>query len=174
MPAGSVRIPATRSLTFWPSNMPPPPGLAPWPMHDLDGVGAVHVVRVEPVAARQALVHEVLRRRALLGRHAAVARGRRRPDRRRRPTERLLGVAGQRAEAHPGDRDRGIQHERLRRVPRAEHRRRRARLPVALHRIPRRRRGDEHEVVERGQRCAWHPTRGSRSAPPPPSRGSGR
>ena len=32
MPGGSVRISATRSLTFWPSSMPPPPGLAPWPI----------------------------------------------------------------------------------------------------------------------------------------------
>ena len=31
MPAGSVRIPATRSEIFWPSSIPPPPGLAPWP-----------------------------------------------------------------------------------------------------------------------------------------------
>ena len=32
MPAGSVRILATRSETLSPSSMPPPPGLAPWPM----------------------------------------------------------------------------------------------------------------------------------------------
>ena len=31
MPSGRVRIPATRWPTFWPSSMPPPPGLAPWP-----------------------------------------------------------------------------------------------------------------------------------------------
>ena len=31
-PGGNVRIDATRSLTFWPSSIPPPPGLAPWPI----------------------------------------------------------------------------------------------------------------------------------------------
>ena len=28
---GKVRIFATRSEIFWPSSIPPPPGLAPWP-----------------------------------------------------------------------------------------------------------------------------------------------
>jgi hypothetical protein len=40
MPAGralvdafrQVRMAATRSEIFWPSSMPPPPGLAPWPI----------------------------------------------------------------------------------------------------------------------------------------------
>ena len=31
IPSGSVRIRATRSLIFWPSSMPPPPGFAPCP-----------------------------------------------------------------------------------------------------------------------------------------------
>ena len=31
MPGGSVRMAATRALTFCPSSIPPPPGLAPWP-----------------------------------------------------------------------------------------------------------------------------------------------
>ena len=31
IPFGRSRISATRSEIFWPSSMPPPPGLAPWP-----------------------------------------------------------------------------------------------------------------------------------------------
>ena len=31
IPLGRSRISATRSEIFWPSRMPPPPGLAPWP-----------------------------------------------------------------------------------------------------------------------------------------------
>ena len=32
IPAGSVRMPATRSVILTPSSIPPPPGFAPWPI----------------------------------------------------------------------------------------------------------------------------------------------
>ena len=32
IPSGRSRIAATRAEIFWPSSIPPPPGLAPWPM----------------------------------------------------------------------------------------------------------------------------------------------
>jgi hypothetical protein len=116
----------------------------------LDRVGPVHVGGVETVARRQALVDERLRGRALLRRHPAVAGGRRGADRCRGSPQRLFGMGGQGAEAHAGDRDRDIEHERLLGVPAPEHGGRVATLPVALERVARRRSCQERQVVEVG------------------------
>ena len=54
MPGGRVRMAATRSLTFWPSSMPPPPGLAPWPMTISMASAWREVGGIEAVAGGQA------------------------------------------------------------------------------------------------------------------------
>ena len=85
--------PATRSEIFWPSSMPPPPGLAPWPDHDLDRVRATQIVGVHAVARREQLVDQLLGMTALLRGHASVASRGAGADRSRSATESLLGVA---------------------------------------------------------------------------------
>ena len=130
-----------------------PARLRTLPDDDLDRIGAAEVVRVEAVARRQTLVDERLRRAALLGRHATVARRRGSPDCRGRAADRLLRARRERSEAHAGDRDRRREGDRLLRMARAEHRRRRTALTVALEGIARQRRGQKHEVVEGRQRA---------------------
>jgi hypothetical protein len=115
---------------------------------DLDRVGAAQVVRVHAVARRQQLVHERLRRLSLLGCHPAVAGRRRRSAGARAAAERLLRVRAQRAEAHPGDRDRDVEPQRPPGEARAEDDVRPARLPVTLQRVARHARAEEQEVVE--------------------------
>ncbi len=61
MPCGSVRISATRSEIFWPSSMPPPPGLAPWPTTTSMAVRLAQIIRVHAVTRRQILIDERLR-----------------------------------------------------------------------------------------------------------------
>ena len=151
MPGGSVRISATRSLTFWPEQHAAATRLGALPDHDLDGVGGLQVGQIEPVPGRQALVDQQPGRLALLRGHAAVAGGGGGAHRGCRPAQRLLGVRGQRAEAHPGDRDRDRQLQRAARAPGAEHGGGVAALPVALQRVPGQRRGQEHQVIERRQ-----------------------
>ena len=126
-------------------------GLGALADHDLDRVGAAQVVGVHPVARRQQLVDERLGRRALLGRHAAVAGRRRGAHRARAATQRLLGRRRQRAEAHAGDRDRDVELERALGVARAEHDVRVAALAIALERIARHARPEQQEVVEVGE-----------------------
>jgi hypothetical protein len=118
---------------------------------DLDGVGGAQVFEVETVAGRQALVDQQPGGLALLRGHPAVAGGGGGARGRGRPAQRLLGLRGQRAEAHPGDRDRDGQLQRAAGVPGAEHGRGAAPLPVALQRVPGQRGGQEGQVVEGGQ-----------------------
>ncbi len=120
---------------------------------DLHRVGLLHVVRVVAVVARGDLVDERLRGGPLAVMHAAVARRRRRADERRGPAECLLRVPRQRAEAHPGDADRGREDDGVLGAC-AEHRRGLAALPVALERDSGEGARDEREVVE-----ARHPPR---------------
>jgi hypothetical protein len=115
---------------------------------DFDRVGSTKVIRVHPVTRREQLVDQHTRVLALLGRHPAVAGGRRGPDLGGAAAQRLLGRAGQRAEAHARDRDRDVQMNRLARVPRTDHDVGRALLPVALERIARHRSAQEQQVVE--------------------------
>src|SRR4029077_19776500 len=116
-----------------------------------DGVGLAQVVDVEPVARRQALVHQQTGGGALLGNHAAVAGGGGRPHRAGRPAQRHLGGGRQGAEAHARDRDRDGELQRLAGVPGAEDGAGVALLPVALERVPGQRGGQEQQVVEGGQ-----------------------
>ena len=94
-------------------------GLGALAEDDLDGVGLAQVVGVHPVAGRQVLVDEVLGLAALLGGHAAVAGGGGRADLAGTPAEGLLGLGGQRAEAHAGDGDRDVEVQRVLGVPRS-------------------------------------------------------
>ena len=115
---------------------------------DLDGVGLAQVVRVHAVARGQVLVDQRLRLPALLRRHAAVARRRRRAGERGAAAERFLGVGRQRAEAHAGDGDGDLQLDRLLGVARAEHDVGGALLAIALERIARHGGAEEQQVVE--------------------------
>ena len=127
---------------------PAPARLGALADHDLDRVRAPQVVRVQAVARGQHLVHERLRVAALLLGHPAVARRGRRPHLGRSAPERLLRRRGQRAEAHPGDRDRDLQLERLLREARSEHDVGAAALAVALERVTRHAGAEEEQVVE--------------------------
>ena len=102
---------------------------------DFDGIGASHVVGIEPVARRQALVHQHLRRGAFLLRHAAIA-GRGGGSRLGGlAAERLLDPGGQRAEAHARDGDRYGEFDGLGGEAGPEHGLGHAALPIALQRI---------------------------------------
>ena len=132
---------------------------------DLDRVGLAHVVRIEAVARRQALIDERLRRIALLGRHAAVAGRRRCAELGRRASERFLHVRRQRAEAHPAMVI-GIASSTgfvAKRVPSTVFVA--AFLAIALQRIARQRRAEKHQVVEVRHACASRRARGSRTGP---------
>src|SRR5262249_28998822 len=125
-----------------------PAGLGTLPDDDLDGVGAAKVVRVHPIAGGEDLVDQLAGVLALLRKHAAVPGGRAGADRAGAPAERLLGGRRERAEAHPRDRDRDLQVDRLCREPGAEGDVGGAALPVALERVSRDARPEEEEVVE--------------------------
>ena len=118
----------------------------------LDRVGLAQVVGVHPVPRRKILVHQVLALAALLGRHAAVAGGRRRAHLAGAAAQRLLGGPGQRAERHAGDRHRNIQVQWMFREPVAENHVGAAPLAVPLQRVARHRRAKEQQVVEMRQR----------------------
>ena len=126
-------------------------GLRALPDDDLDRVAAAQVVGVHAVARGQELVDEHVGVPALLGRHAAVAGGRRRADLARAAAERLLRLCRERAERHAGDRDRDLQVQRLLRVAGAEHDVGVAALAVALERIARHARAEHQQVVEVGE-----------------------
>jgi hypothetical protein len=123
-------------------------GLGPLADNDLDRIRAPHVVRIEAVARGQALVDEELRSRALLVGHAAVTSGGRGAERGGREAQRLLGVGGQRAEAHAGHRDRHGELDGPRGVTRAEHRARAAAFAIAFERVARQRGAEEQQVIE--------------------------
>ena len=146
-PAGSERISATCSVTFWPIRWPPRPTLQPWPMKNSTRVGEHQVVRVEPVPALDALVVPLGRVVALRRDHPALARARRRAGHRRALRERHLRLERERAEAHAGDVDRDVELDRLLREARAEHRLRLALLAVALDHEAGQRARHEHQLV---------------------------
>jgi hypothetical protein len=122
--------------------------LRPLPDHDLDRVGAAQVVGVHPVPRGQQLVDEAIGVLALLGQHAAVTRGRAGPDRARPSPQRLLRRGRERPEAHPRDRDRDLQADRLLREPGPQRDVGGTALAVALERVPRDARTEEEQVVE--------------------------
>ncbi len=122
--------------------------LGPLADHHLDRVGAAQVVGVHAVARGQQLVDQLGRVLALLGRHAAVAGGGRGADLAGSPPQRLLGVARQRAEAHPGDRDRDVELDRLAGKPGSDGHVGGAALPVALQRIARHAGAQKQQIVE--------------------------
>ena len=121
MPSGSVRISATRFGDLLAEQHAAAAGLGALADHDLDGVGPAQIVGVHAVARGQILIDEDRRMAALLLRHAAVAGRRRGAGRGGAAAERLLGLRGERAEAHAGDGDRNFQFDRLLREARAEH-----------------------------------------------------
>jgi hypothetical protein len=129
--AGPVRVPAGRALVdaggqgahagdpvgdLLPEQHPAAAGLGALAEHDLDRVGLAQVGGVHPVARRQVLVHQVLGLAALLGGHPAVAGGGGGADLGRAAAEGLLGLRGQRAEGHAGDRDGDVEVQRVLRV----------------------------------------------------------
>ena len=79
---------------------------------DLAGVGQAQVVRVEAVARLDALVEPLVRVAALVGDHAALARAGGGAGHGGAARQRDLGLVGERAEAHAGDVDRDVEHER--------------------------------------------------------------
>jgi hypothetical protein len=116
--------------------------------HDFNRVGTAHVVRVEAITRRQALIDQCLRRAAFLLRHAAVAGGGRGAHGRGGLAECFFHVRGQRAEAHAGDRDRNVEHHRFFGKARAEHRLRRAFLAIPFERIARKGGTEKQQIVE--------------------------
>ena len=132
-------------------------GLGALAHHHLDGVGCPQIVGVHAVARRQVLVDEHRRVLAFLGGHAAVASSRGGPGGRCSPTERLLGLGRQRAEAHAGDGDGNPEMHRALGPLLADHHVGAARLAVSLQRVARHRRPQEHQVVEGGQPALGSP-----------------
>ena len=116
--------------------------------HDFDRIGAAHIVWLESIARRQALINERLRRPAFLFRHAPVARGGRCPHFTCRAPERFLDVSGKRTEAHAGDRDRNGELDRLARKSRPQHGPGHAFFAIAFQRVARQRCAEENQVVE--------------------------
>ncbi len=115
---------------------------------NLDCVGLAQVVRVHAIARRQDLIHEQFRMLALFLRHPAVAGGGRGSDRAGATPERLLGLRGQRAEAHSGNRDRDLQRDRVLGETAADRDLGHAFLAIALERISADRRAEKQQVVE--------------------------
>ncbi len=105
--------------------------LAALPDEELARVGQAKVVRIEAVSGLDALVVPLLRVPALVGDHAAFARAGGGARHGRPARERGLGLIAERAEAHTGDVDRDVEHERAFRA-RPEHGLRVALLAIAL------------------------------------------
>ena len=127
---------------------PAPARLGALPDDHLHGVRLAQVVRVHAVAGGEELVDEDLRVLAFLGRHAAVARRRRRPHLAGPAPERLLGRRRQGAEAHPRDRHRDLQLERLLGEAGSKRHVGVAALAVALERIAGDAGAEEEQIVE--------------------------
>ena len=112
--------------------------------HDhFDRIGATQIFRVHAVTRGEILIDQRLRMAAFFIRHAAVTRRGRRACKRCTPAKRFLGVARERAEAHAGNRDRGLQRDRLLGMSAAENDSRIALLAIAFERIARDRRAEE-------------------------------
>src|SRR5207244_13123885 len=135
-----------------PQQHPAGPRLGALPDGNLDGVGPEEVVDVEAVAAGEHLVDQQPRGLPLRGEHASVAGGGGRAGPGGGAAQRRLGVPGERPVTHPGDGDRDLELDRPPGVPRAQHRPGDAALAVSLERYPRKRAGEEREVVEVRQR----------------------
>jgi len=131
--------------------MPPPPGFGALADHHFDRIGAAHIVRIEAITRRQALIHQRLRRLTFFRRHAAVAGGGRGADFRRRASQGFLDVGRERAEAHAGDGDRDLEFDRLLGEAGAEDGFGAAFFAVALQRIARQRSAEKHQIIEAGQ-----------------------
>src|SRR5918911_1390199 len=123
-------------------------GLAALADEDLAGVGLEQVVRVEAVAALDALIVPLGGVFALLGDGAAVAAAGGRAGHGGALGQGDLGVLGERAIAHARDVDRDVQHQRVPGEAGAEHRLRLALLAVALDDEARERGGQEGQVVK--------------------------
>ena len=88
------------------------PDLAALADEDLAGVGQPQVVRVEAVARLDALVEPLLRVAPLVGHHAALAGAGGGAGHGGAAGQRHLGLVGEGAEAHAGDVDGDVQHQR--------------------------------------------------------------
>ena len=131
-----------------PQQHPAAAGLRALPDDDLDRVGPPQVLGVHAVARRQQLIDQRLGGQALLGSHSAVTRRGARPHRRGGAPERLLRVGGERAEAHPRDRDRDLQLERPLREAGAEDDVGVAALAITLERVARDAGAQQQQIVE--------------------------
>ena len=123
------------------------PHLAALADEELAGVREAQVVRIEAVARLDALVEPLLGIAALVGDHPALSGARGGAGHGGAAGERCLGLVGERAEAHAGDVDGDVEHQRALRH-RPDHRRGRAFLAVALDDEARERAGQEGQVVE--------------------------
>ena len=149
IPFGRSRMAATRSEILWPSSIPPPPGLAPWPITISIASQRRRSTRVHAVAGGEELVDERRGVPALLLGHAAVARRGRGAHRGRAAARAPPWRAPDSApKLMPGDRDRDLQVQRPGGVAVAEHDVGVAALAVALERIARDARAEEEQVVE--------------------------
>ena len=80
---------------------------------ELAAVRQAQVVRVEAIARLDVLIEPLVREAPLIGDHAAFARAGRRARHGGAARQRHLGFIGQGAEAHAGDVDRNVEHDRL-------------------------------------------------------------
>ena len=119
--------------------------------HHFDGIGAAQVVGVHAIAAGQILINQRPGMAALFLGHATVAGGGRGAGFRSPATQGFLGRAGQRTEAHPSDRHRNVQVDRLLGEPGAKPDIGRAFLAVAFQRVAADRGAEEQQVIEMRQ-----------------------
>ena len=121
------------------------------PDHHFDSIRLAQIVGVHPVSAGQILIDQMLRLPALFGRHPAIA-GRRAGARDGRPApQRLFGLPRKRAKAHPCNRDRDLQVQRLFGKARAQPHIGRTFFAVSLQRIARNRSPQKQQIVEMRQ-----------------------
>ena len=113
---------------------------------ELAGIGQAQVVRVEAIARLDALVEPFRGIAALVGDHAAFAGTGRGAGHGRAARQRDLRLVAQCAEAHAGDVDRNVEHQRTL-GPRPDDRLRLALLAIALDDETRQRAGQEGQIV---------------------------
>ena len=123
------------------------PDLAALADEELAGIRESQMVRIEAVAGLDALVEPLLGIAALVGDHPALAGARGGTRHGGAAGKRCLGLVGERAEAHAGDVDRDVEHQRALGLG-PDHRGGRALLAIALDDEARERARQEGEVVE--------------------------